>query len=72
MWNFSSVGEDSVSVLFALVEPKQSVIYLHAELSQLGAWVPSTVAKTTCKPHTVPKLWPSECWAVARVMITDG
>ena len=72
MWIFSSMGEDCVSVLFPLVEPKQSVIYLHPELSRLGAWVPSTVAKTIRKLRTVAKLWPPECWAVARVMITDG
>ena len=64
------MGEDCVSVLFPLVEPKQSVIYLHPELSRPGAWVPSTVAKTTRKPHTVAKVRPPECWAAARVMIT--
>lgn len=70
MWNLSSTGEDSVGILFPLAQPKQSVIYLHPELSCLGTWVPSTLANTPREPHVVAKLWTPECWVAAAIVIT--
>lgn len=62
--------EKTVGILFPVVELKQSVIYLHPELSGLGAWVPSTLAKTPRKPRGVAKQWTPECREPARITIT--
>ena len=62
--------EKTVGILFPVVELKQSVIYLHPELSCLGAWVPGTLANTPWKPHVVAKLWTPECGVAARIVIT--
>lgn len=57
-WQYRLCGifpawEETVGILFPLVKHKQSVIYLHPELSCLDTWVPSTLAKTPWKPHVV-------------------
>lgn len=34
------------------------------------AWVPSTLANISRKPHVVARLWAPECWVEARITIT--